>query len=159
MSAPAHIAYHESGHAVMAVTCGVHFDRVCVYRAGTPGKPAGEVTGFKQCPPITDFAIDFAGPVAECLFLAGFQPGDDPIPAWRIGLERANTSTWSTDIEAMRVIKQRLFNRTANQAADQTLRRIARRWPAVQTVACVLARRRVLSRDEVQILISKGDEQ
>src|SRR5690242_2500553 len=104
MSADARVCHHEAGHSVMALLLGVHFDRVSVYRPGTHDV-LGEVTGFRPCPPITDFAIDFAGPASEALFLGGFQAGDDPIVAWRTGLERADISTWSTDIEAMRALK------------------------------------------------------
>src|SRR5581483_1455759 len=106
MSANSITAYHEAGHATMAILQRVPFDQVRIYPAGDT---RGEVTGFcTRIAPITGFAVTFAGIAAEALCRGGFRGNDDPLLAYTIGLERADRHCWRADLDTIRALESRM---------------------------------------------------
>ena len=158
MSANAMTCYHEAGHAVAALACRIDFAEVRISGAGE-----GATRGFDRLEGASDgyllsrFLTACGGPIAEALALADYRTGDNSLDAWHRGRELADTRCWSGDIRFIQTVHSRIPRLATQRAFDHALRRISQAWPAVQVVASVLGHRRVLSRDEIQILLSKGE--
>jgi hypothetical protein len=74
------VAFHEAGHAVMAVALGLRV-RTAVVGQGARSRARGH-TAFEELPEGHDAAVTFAGPWAQARWRAGRRPGTADL--WRV---------------------------------------------------------------------------
>jgi hypothetical protein len=139
-------AYHEAGHAIIALTIGRPVKSVDIYER-TKGSWSGHViTGpadpnaepfVARC--LNDLVIDFAGPVAQKR--ACPQSRLDWFHSWDLDNARDTVALVSASEESRPALL-----RWARKEAEY---RVRQNWPAITAVARVLAERQYLTGEDV----------
>ncbi len=147
MSSKSEIAIHEAGHAVAAALLGLRIHEASI---ATDNDSIGNVTYWLRDDPNTkraDAAAGIAGPIAEALYLGGFERGGDAVEAFARG-HRLVTTNPAEDAEAWISLPNR-----KDEIVRAVVDALAGCWDAVLEVAGELECRKTLrGRDIARIL-------
>jgi hypothetical protein len=144
-------AFHEAGHAVIAMRLGLSVDEASV----VGGDERGSEGHVLLTPPINStqpailYAIAcarIAGPIAESLFVGGFQVGGDAKAAFEKG--HVSIKGWQSDLEF--VPEFRKYSAVVFQGmVNIAIRQVAFHWEQIGTVAGELEKRQSLSGTDI----------
>jgi cell division protease FtsH len=142
-----HVAYHEAGHAVVALRLGYEVGKVSIVpRQGVLGR----AKVLPQSPSPDDIRIDLAGPLAEALV----NPFDEKIQLgsrsdWR------NIRRSTREFVALGFINGREWDILIDELLRETRALVRRDRKAIASVAAALLERKTLTGDDIKRIVEE----
>jgi hypothetical protein len=132
-------AYHEAGHAVIAVYLRVTIDRITI-KPDMDMERLGHVSGDPASLTIPRWAaVSIAGVLAEAMHAGGFEAGGDPVAALERG--RGKVSGYQRDLEALPELKSNFV--------EFVVELLEFKWDQIERVVAELERHETLEGDDL----------